>query len=157
MYFAPSCSGRDSRGTNRTVSFHAYPYTNTGQVGVTGSYANSKKQVEVPCGPLTPVLQDLFPRIDFLSLDVEGAEYLVMSNLDLDAIHIDVIIVESRNYDCRVVCEKRKKVRKIFQAQGYLWYDGAITRSDLFVHPDSQRRPPIKRVPHPTNYSILDV
>lgn len=66
--------------------------------------------MDIPCRPLSPVLADIFaddhrdnnntttapvlPTLDFFSLDVEGAEALVLSTIDFQAIRINVLMVE---------------------------------------------------------------
>ena len=100
------------------------------------------KTARVHCGPLTTYLRDLgISHVDFFSLDVEGAEFRVLSTLDLDAIRVDVMIVESRNRDCGAVCPHRDAVRAHMRARNYTRVEHAegaargIPRSDLFVHP----------------------
>jgi hypothetical protein len=58
-------------------------------------------QVAVPCGPLTPVLIDIFgsERISFFSLDVEGAQVMVLYTLGFSKVHIDVLMInQSRRH-----------------------------------------------------------
>ena len=99
------------------------------------------KTARVHCGPLTTYLRDLgVSHVDFFSLDVEGAEFRVLSTLDLDAIRVDVMIVESYNRDCVAVCPHRDAVRALMRARNYtrIEHEGptrGIPRSDLFVHP----------------------
>ncbi|CAB9518068.1 expressed unknown protein [Seminavis robusta] len=70
MSFAPSCPTPD-----QTLEFHATIWTNAGLEGKAKAY-DGTETVSVPCGPLQPVLEDVFAgeAIDFFSLDVEGAE-----------------------------------------------------------------------------------
>eukprot|EP00986_Skeletonema_menzelii_P002274 scaffold619_cov150-Skeletonema_menzelii.AAC.22 len=52
--------------------------------------------VEVPCRPLSQMLEENgIDRINFFSLDVEGAELDVLQTLDWEKIKIDVLMVES--------------------------------------------------------------
>ena len=142
MFFAPSCSN-----ANSTVKFYDYPMTNAAQSGVTNDYESKKgHSKDVPCGPLGPVLLDMFPEhIHFFSLDVEGAEQFVMANLDLSKVKIEVMIVEHYNSHCKKHCPARQTVRQKFRDQNYTLYYMAIERSDLFIHPESKRRPPVDR------------
>jgi hypothetical protein len=71
MSFAPSCDA-EYEMVNKTVQFYRYPMTNVGLVGSAKTY-QGKPTVDVPCGPLGPVLEDVFAeeqRIAFFSLDV---------------------------------------------------------------------------------------
>ena len=70
--------------------------TNSGLEGKALTYTG-KPTVSVPCGPLGPVLEDIFQeegKIDFFSLDVEGAEPEVLTTIDFTKIQIDVIMIE---------------------------------------------------------------
>lgn len=74
--FAPSCSA-EYEATKKTVEFHAALFTNGGMEDSAMAYKNTAvPKVAVPCGPLSPVVEDIFEkeRVHFFSLDVEGAE-----------------------------------------------------------------------------------
>lgn len=75
--FAASCSAEEARN-NKTVGFHDAIFSNAAQVDTPNGEAYKdrvKAPVQVPCGPLTPLLVDLFcGHVSFFSLDVEGAE-----------------------------------------------------------------------------------
>jgi len=139
MSLAPSCSADDD-----TVQFYRYPITNVGLVGHAKTYAG-KPTVDVPCGPLSPILQDIFaddrrgrPTLDFFSLDVEGAESLVLSTIDFQAVRIHVLMIEIDNSDCvNDACEVRKQVRAKMAAEGYQRYERLVVASDIYVHPQS--------------------
>jgi len=139
--FAPSCSEEYER-TKKTVEFHAVIWANAGQESTALSFKGSPKAtVAVPCGPLSPVLEDLFEgeRINFFSLDVEGAEILVLDTIDFSKVQIDVIMIEVENNDCRAgePCKKRDKIREMMTKLGYQKYEGVVRASDLYVHKDS--------------------
>lgn len=138
MSFAPSCT-EQQQDANQTVSFHAFPWTNAGQAGSALAYAN-KTVVEVPCGSLTPAILDVFPRghVTFFSLDVEGAEPLVLNNLDFDRVFIEVVIVENRNNFCGQVCKTRDDARARMKQVGYKRYSNSVRKSDLYIHPLSE-------------------
>mmetsp|Transcript_7533 Transcript_7533/g.9601 ORF Transcript_7533/g.9601 Transcript_7533/m.9601 type:complete len:326 (+) Transcript_7533:2-979(+) len=144
MSFAPTCAF-----DNETIQFHGIPMLNAGLVGHAKTYDPKDGMpfgphtYDVPCGPLTPVLLDLFPagHINFFSLDVEGSEYLVLEKaLDLNAVQIDVMMIEVQNDHCKnyVVCENRIKIRQHMNASGYTRYEGLVHASDVYVHPQSQ-------------------
>ncbi len=139
MSFAPSCDAEFER-VNKTVQFANYPLTNSGLQGYAKSY-DSKPHVDVPCGPFTPVLEDIFAfsnkRINFFSLDVEGSEDLVLKTIDFTKVMIDVIMIEIRNNFCEAKCEVRERVRQRMSSEGYLRYENLIPNSDVYVHPKS--------------------
>jgi len=156
--FAPSCATPES-----TVPFHRVQFTNGGMQGFANAYNNSKAKptVDVPCGPLAPVLADIFavndqhrdhnnnkntttttpvllPTLDFFSLDVEGAEALVLSTIDFHAVQINVLMIEIANSFCKDNnCKVRQQVRAKMALEGYHRYEDVIRASDLYVHPDS--------------------
>lgn len=138
LNFAPGCSV-DS--INETIPFHSVDWTNGGLAGYAKDYPENEHIVQVPCGSLTPVLLELAPSgIDFFSLDVEGSEPLILSNIDFMKVHIDILIVESWNAHCPAepsICDSRTKTRTILKNAGFVLYSQIIEKSDLFVHPES--------------------
>eukprot|EP00536_Pseudo-nitzschia_multiseries_P018779 jgi/Psemu1/230259/e_gw1.3105.3.1 len=142
--FAPSCSEEDEL-RNKTVTFDNVIFTNGGlhDGSVVTAYHDktTTPTAEVPCGSLTKVLLDVFPggHVDFFSLDVEGAEPLVLEHIDLDKVFVEIFMVENRNHFCQQVCESRDKFRKILTEQyGYILFKNAVKKSDLFLHPLSE-------------------
>jgi len=134
MSFAPSCKEEG------VIGFHSYPLTNAGVVNYTTHYKHS---IDVPCGPLTPVLLDLFEdgHINFFSLDVEGSEYSVLETMDLSVLQIDVFMIEVINHFCKrddKDCEVRNLVRKKMEHAGYKRYERIVRGSDIYIHPKSQ-------------------
>uniref|UniRef100_A0A7S3V498 Methyltransferase FkbM domain-containing protein n=2 Tax=Chaetoceros debilis TaxID=122233 RepID=A0A7S3V498_9STRA len=138
MSLAPSCKEKGGR-----VQFADVAVTNAGLPGHAKDYDKRKTFVDVPCGPLGPILQDVFEessgRIDYMSLDVEGAEALVLNTIDFEKIRIDVAMIEVENSFCikNEPCEVRDQVRKIMKEAGYIQKYGVVRRSDVWVHPDS--------------------
>lgn len=145
MSFAPSCSAEYEQ-TNHTIPFYRYPMTNVGLVGSALTYIG-KPTVDVPCGPLTPVLQDVFGEqqpIHFFSLDVEGAERLVLDTIDFSQVTIYVLMIEIKNNNCQNdSCLVRIAVREKMKQEGYLRYSGLIPASDVYVHPKSPYQIPV--------------
>jgi hypothetical protein len=138
MSFAPSCSSEYER-VNHTVPFYRYPMTNVGMAGAAKSY-KGKPTVDVPCGPLNPVLEDVFQKkpILFFSLDVEGAEKMVLDTIDFKRVIIYVLMIEIKNNDCHNdSCLVRKQVRAHMEKEGYKRYEGLVHASDIYVHPES--------------------
>jgi hypothetical protein len=143
MSFAPSCDA-NFEAINKTVEFYAQKFTNSGLRGQAKSYEGTPT-VSVPCGPLAPVLQDVFEeerRIMFFSLDVEGAELMVLNTINFDEIIIEVMMIEVVNNFCRKTCEARDRVRAKMAALGYQRYEGIVRASDIYVHPQSRFQMP---------------
>mmetsp|Transcript_14727 Transcript_14727/g.27973 ORF Transcript_14727/g.27973 Transcript_14727/m.27973 type:complete len:350 (+) Transcript_14727:38-1087(+) len=138
MSFAPSCDS-DYERVNKTVEFYRYPITNVGLVGYAKTY-ETKPTVPVPCGPLSPVLEDIFEGrpVNFFSLDVEGAEMLVLNTIDFQKVQIHVMMIEIENNHCkRNECVVRQQVRAKMAKEGYLMYQRLVPKSDVYVHPNS--------------------
>ena len=143
LFYAPSCTEEEEKN-GKTISFVAEDSTRSSIEGI-DSKANAEDRVEVPCGSLTNVLLDLFPNrhINFYSLDVEGAEPLILRNLDLNAVTVDVLIAENINRMCQEDCPAREEVRKIMVLEyNYALYPDVVERSDLFIHPDMHAKMP---------------
>lgn len=136
MNFAPSCLRKGER-----AKFSAPASPNSGELKYRVGARVQRKNI-VPCGPLGPVIEDIFAgggHVNFFSLDVEGAELEVLNTIDFKKVQIDVMMIEIENRLCkaRKFCEKRDKVRKKMQAEGYTMYKEVIMKSDIYVHPKS--------------------
>ena len=84
----------------------------------------------------------MFPsgHINFFSLDVEGAEPLVVGNaINFSKVFIEVLMVEQYNNLCPKppnYCESREKVRSMMMKDnGYLLKDNLVKKSDVYIHP----------------------
>lgn len=124
---------------NKTVEFAQYPMANAGLKGKAKTY-DFKPMVSVPCGPLGPVLEDIFEGeiINFMSLDVEGAEAMVLRTIDFERVQIDVLMIEVENAFCTTEdCPVRSEVRAIMDQVGYVRYQTLVTASDIYVRPGS--------------------
>jgi hypothetical protein len=138
MFFAPSC-----QSTNETVSFISSEYTSSRQKHEGESVETNNGVTKLPCGPFSPVLETVMnSHIRFVSLDVEGAEAMVVRTINWTNFRVDVMIVESVNALCKTECEHRTEVRAIMKEAGYLLFTQGVSRSDLFVHPSVVERPP---------------
>jgi len=138
MSFAPSCDASYEL-ENKTVEFYRYPMTNVGLVDHAKTY-KGKPTVAVPCGPLSPVIEDIFQEghVNFFSLDVEGSEAKVLATIDFTKVQIDVIMIEIENNFCQSKhCEVRNQVRAKMAKEGYKAYYGLVPKSDIYVHPNS--------------------
>lgn len=141
MSFAPSCT-LEEEARNATIEFHAVAFTNGGLSGYANAYDKGHKLVNVSCGSLTPVLQDVFEggHVHFFSLDVEGAEPLILKNIDFANVFIEAIMVESWNQLCPkepAECRTREEAREIMKHAGYHLFNGIVQKSDLYIHPKS--------------------
>jgi len=123
---APSCASDDEE-----VQF-VLGQTESGLVDMVGS--NPAKEIaNVHCGPLSLYLRDLgIAQVDFFSLDVEGAELLVLKTVDFSKVRIPVVMVESWNRDCKEDCPKREAVRELMLSNGYTLDTGLVPKSDVF-------------------------
>jgi hypothetical protein len=105
--------------------------TNAGLAGMAKTY-EGKPMIDVPCGPLGPVLQDDFAgpdeRIAFFSLDVEGSEPLVLETIDFDKIIIEVVMIETKNNYCEKVCPSRDQIRAKMAELHYKKNTGLVIR-----------------------------
>jgi FkbM family methyltransferase len=137
--YAVSCSVQDALA-NRTIPFHNYIFANAAQADTNNAYKGART-IDVPCGPIHPVVLDVLgPRVHFFSLDVEGAEPMVLRAIDFDAIFVDVLIVEVHNNFCppNRPCASRNQTREIMHANGYHRFENFIRASDVHVHPQSK-------------------
>jgi len=139
MSFAPSCSA-EYEAVNKTVTIYRAPQANSGLEEHALAYKDKgRPTVEVPCGPLGPVLEDVFEgeTINFFSLDVEGSEPLVLSTIDFRKVKLEVLMIEVSNAHCQKHCKTRDEVRNIMEKKwGYQRFSGHVDASDIFVHPD---------------------
>lgn len=138
MSIAPSCSA-EYELENKTIPFYRYPMTNVGLPGHAKTY-QGKPTVDVPCGPLTPILEDVFggTPIFLFSLDVEGSEKLVLDTLDFTKVVVYVLMIEIQNDNCKTdSCIVRQQVRDRMKKEGYKRYEGLVHASDIYVHPHS--------------------
>ena len=106
FHFAPSCN-QTEEDNNATLQFYPTHWTNAGVAAdnVKSSYTNNWDQelATVPCGTLTDILLDILPggRVNFFSLDVEGAEPMVVGKaIDFKRVFIEVLMVEQFNNHC---------------------------------------------------------
>jgi FkbM family methyltransferase len=67
--------------------------------------------------------------VDFMSLDIEGAELQVLESIDFDALRIRVIAVENN-------AAGSPKYRRFFDKVGYSYYD-TVGYDEIYFHPGS--------------------
>jgi FkbM family methyltransferase len=127
VHAAPTC--------NRSgfVRMMNHKFTSASLVGEEESKTTNFKNVT--CVPLTGILKSLGRRhVDFFSLDVEGSEDLVLSTVHFERLSLPMLLVESVNRQCQVVCPKRERVRTRMASHGY-FLRRDVSKSDLFWSP----------------------
>ena len=67
--------------------------------------------------------------VDFMSLDIEGAELKVLESIDFNRVRIRVIAVENTNVGSSTF-------RTFFDGIGYRYFD-TIGHDEIYFHPDS--------------------
>lgn len=138
LSFSPTCHDSVSKdGNQQTTSFYNIPLSNNGMKDLAISYSG-KDTVEVPCGPFTPVLLDIFGTnrtISFLSLDVEGAESLVLETVDFAKLDIHVVMIEIQNKYCQhpLSCRQTHMIRQRMAESNYALYADFVEASDVYV------------------------
>ncbi|GJQ09375.1 hypothetical protein GpartN1_g1166.t1 [Galdieria partita] len=107
-------------------------------------------QYIVPCEPLGNILQRLgIQHIDFLSIDVEGAEWTVLESISFSKVSIAVIIIELDGTNRT----KDEQCRKLLRQYDYQ-YDFRIAANEYWYHPTSLRQSVIHGVD--SNEAILN-
>ncbi len=78
--------------------------------GELGSYGGLYQDIEVVCYNLNELLENrsMF-QVDYLSIDVEGAEYAILKSIDFNRFRISVIGVENNYADYRIPHLLRKR------------------------------------------------
>jgi len=88
-----------------------------------------KNLVEVDCVPLTQLIKQRYSRINFFSLDVEGAELDFLESIDFDEIQFDIIIAEYSDEKT-----KNSMLEEYLIARGFMLYKSVVPHSYLFIH-----------------------
>ena len=105
---------------------------------------NTKKEyIPVPCRPLADIFaENNLKRIHFFSLDVEGAELLVLKTIDWSKVHIDVLMVETdllhRNKDLSIIDRVLKKtadVRRYLRSVGMIRVPSRVSNQENGTKP----------------------
>ncbi len=92
------------------------------------SYKSFESLDHVYCVPLGDLLTALsINHVDFLSLDVQGAELEILKTVDFKAIRIDVIIAEA------FTKESVANLSKFFNETGVYRLVGMVSSMDLMV------------------------
>jgi len=89
-----------------------------------------EKKTRVPAAPLASILYHAgISHIDFLSIDVEGGELLVLQSIDWDAVEVFVICVELDGTNV----EKDDACRAILREQGFV-FQTYVGNNDMWVN-----------------------
>ena len=87
--------------------------------------------IDVPCGPLRDWLALLrLERVDYVSLDVEGAELLALSTLDWERFSVGVLIAECSHMGCTGANDR--KVAALLRARGLQQVATLRVRHDIW-------------------------
>ena len=117
-----------------TVDFSLSASSKQTMSGISGAEKaeNQSDSVKMQCLPLFSLLQALGnPTVDFLSLDIEGAEYQVLKNIPWDLVDIRAIAVETQ-FAGEVMEGTRQDIVELLLSVGYTHLD-SIARDDIFV------------------------
>lgn len=77
---------------------------------------------------LTSILAKLeIDKINFLSIDVEGLDLMVLKSLDLDEYRPEVILIESFSKD--IITDLNSDISKFLISKGYVYYCRSVTNS----------------------------
>ena len=89
-------------------------------------------QFQVQCFPLQAVLSALkHPKVDYFSLDIEGAEYAVLKTLDLNQVKINTFGIEV-NHAGEIFNGTRKQIQEYLELNSYKFV-GQCKIDDFYV------------------------
>lgn len=129
---APSCMDDHS-----TIRFNAIADSSAAEYDTLSDEEKKRAEshvVDVHCGPMSTYLRELgIKKIDFWSLDVEGAEFEVLKTFDFDSTKVGVLMVESLNRQCGADCPKREAVRELLKSKGATLIKNLTPKSDVFI------------------------
>ena len=96
------------------------------------TFPYERRTMEVQCLPLTSIIKALGnPTIDYLSLDIEGAELQVLQSVAFDEVDIKVISIEV-NHIGQIFDGKRANLDTLMRRSGYEFYK-AVNIDDIWV------------------------
>ena len=118
--------------TPETVHFSLSGTSKGTMSGIMGGNDTQDDTVEMQCLPLYSLLLSVGnPTVDFLSLDIEGAEFQVLQNIPWDLVDIRAISVETQ-FAGEVMEGGREDIFRLLTGHGYTHLD-SIARDDIFV------------------------
>ena len=90
----------------------------------------NKKRIRVQCFPLYSILLAVgTTKIDFFSLDVEGAEESVLDSLPMDKLDIGLFVIEYTHSNKTIKAERLERMRNFFSKVGGYKFHG--THKDM--------------------------
>jgi hypothetical protein len=131
---------------------HLFVHHSTGDSYVIPEDKPNQKLAMVPCRTMNSILSEHNVKwIDFFSLDVEGAELLVLQTIDFTKISIGVLLIENFRGDREIIADLLRNTAGMIQANTTAWPgsvpDCTLERlgmkmrqmhiyiSDIWVHP----------------------
>jgi len=118
--------------TPETVNFSLSASSKATMSGIIGNNDTQGDTVEMQCLPLYSLLLSLGnPTVDFLSLDIEGAEFQVLKNIPWESVDIRAISVETQ-FAGEVMEGDKDDIFRLLTSLGYTHLD-SIARDDIFV------------------------
>ena len=91
-----------------------------------------RRTMEIQCLPLTSIIKAMGnPTIDYLSLDIEGAEFPVLQSVAFDEVDIKVISIEV-NHLGQIFDGRRANLKTLMQQNGYEFYK-SVEIDDIWV------------------------
>jgi FkbM family methyltransferase len=119
---------------NGTISFNSAG-------GMAGSIELNKSekenpQISVPCIRLKDILNQ---PIDFLKIDIEGAEYAVLKDCESQLYHVKNLFVEYHGYYSNM--SNLNEILKILLDNGFKYYlkEGLSLHDNPFIEPESEK------------------
>ena len=92
-----------------------------------------REDLQMQCVPFYSVVQALgSPRIDFLSLDIEGADLQVLMTIPFDKVNISVIMIEVAHLG-EIFHGDNDMLRQFLHESGYIFYR-RMSIDDIYVH-----------------------
>ena len=127
-----------------TVKFSLAETSETTMSGIMSPNDTQTDSVKMQCLPLYSLLLSLGnPTVDFLSLDVEGAEFQVLKTIPWSEVDIRAIAVETQ-FAGEVMAGGREDIFQLLTEEGYTHLD-TIARDDIFVKLDPKQKTPKPR------------
>lgn len=100
-------------------------------------YPDSRECIEVPAYRLGTILNNLqIKHIDFLSIDVEGGELLVLESIDWDCVEIFVVCIEmdgtnsEKDAACRTILQRNGFSFQTYLGNNDIWVNLAYSKKD---------------------------
>ena len=123
------------------INFSLSASSGSTMAGIAGENVAQDGLVRMQCLPLYSLLLSLGnPTVDYLSLDIEGAEFQVLQNIPWNSVDIRAISVETE-FAGEVMEGDREDIFRLLTSVGYTHLD-SIARDDIFVKLQPNQRSP---------------